>query len=467
MGKLSIRRRLTLWYGAVLGAVLAGFGGAVLLMMRHELVARIDAELGGELQEVVDDIEASSDWPKLSGRWTRRFARRGGYEFQVSPVQGEPLARSGRLGTPGLPVPRVPDSYRRLDFESVPLDPRTVDLGPSGSWRAAAELVPGPEGTLVVQVAASLAPVDHELLELSTVLLLAGPPALGGALGGGYLLARKALAPVDRMAAAADRITATRLDRRLEVANPDDELGRLARTLNGMIARLERSFEEVRRFTADAAHELRTPLAVLRGAAEVALRTDRDPAYYRGVLEDQLEEIGRLTRLAESLLFLCREDAGLAASAPQSINLGDVVREASEHMQPVAAARGLTLDVDGLAPCPVRGDVEKLRQLLFNLLDNAVKYTPAGGSIAVRAEAAGGLSRVVVADTGVGIPAGDLPRVFDRFFRLDAARGMEPEGAGLGLAICRAIAEAHGGEIAIESTPGRGTSVTLLLPFAD
>ena len=466
MSRLSIRWRLTLWYGVVLGAVLAAFGGAVYLMMRHELIARIDADLGGELQEVVDDIESSTDWPQLSQRWSRRFARRGGYEFQVGSVRGEALVRSDGLGARGLMVPHVPGSLRHLDFESAPLGARSVDLGPSGRWRVAAQLVPGQDGPLVAQVAASLAPVDHELAQLLAVLLLTGPLALAGALGGGYLLARKALAPVDRMATAADQITALRLDRRLEVANPDDELGRLARTLNGMIARLERSFEEIRRFTADAAHELRTPLAVLRNAAEVALRADRDPEHYRRVLEDQLEEIGRLTRLAERLLFLCREDAGLAATAHRSIRLGDVAREAAEHMQAVAEARGLTLVVQGLGPCPVRGDEGQLRRLLFNLLDNAVKYTPAGGSIAVRAEAADGKARVVVADTGVGIPAKDLPRVFDRFYRVDSARGMEPEGAGLGLAISRAIAEAHGGAITIESTLGRGTRVSLLLPLA-
>jgi hypothetical protein len=211
MGRLSIRWRLMLWYGAVLGTVLLAFGGAVYFLMRHDLVARIDADLDGEFQEVVDDIEASSEWPKLSQRWSRRFARRGGYEFQVSSVQGEILVRSDRLGTLGLPIPPVPESLRRLDFESAPLGSRSADLGPAGRWRVATRVVPGPDGPLVAQVAASLAPMDHELAELLTVLLVTGPLALVGALGGGYLLAWRALAPVDRMATAADQITATRL----------------------------------------------------------------------------------------------------------------------------------------------------------------------------------------------------------------------------------------------------------------
>jgi heavy metal sensor kinase len=438
MRRLSIRWRLTLWYGAVLAAVLTAFGGAVYLMMRHGLLARTDAELEGELQEMIDDVETTADWPELVRRWSRRFARHGGYEFQVSGVSGRTLVRSDHLGSHRLPVPSIPSSLRHLDFESVPLGARSVDLGPQGRWRVAAHLVPGPGGPVVVQVAATLASVDHELAELLAVLLLTGPLSLAGALGGGYLLARTALAPVDRMAAAAGQITATRLDRRLEVPNPDDELGRLARTLNGMIARLERSFGEIRRFTADAAHELRTPLAVMRNAAEVALRVPREAEEYRRVLEELLEEIERLTRLAEQLLFLCRGDAGLVPQARQSVRLDELVHEVADHMRVVAAVKRQTITVDIPAPCPVAGDADQLRRLLFNLLDNAIKYTPVGGAITVRSQCLSEQVRVVVADDGNGIAAEHLPHIFDRFYRVDPARGQEAtDGIGLGLAICR------------------------------
>jgi heavy metal sensor kinase len=465
MRRLNIRWRLTLWYGAVLVAVLTAFGGAVYLMMRHGLLARTDAELEGELQEMNDDIEMTEDWPQLSGRWSRRFARHGGYQFQVTGVSGSTLARSQRFAAHGLPVPSIPRSLHRLDFESVPLGARSVDLGPQGRWRVIAQLLPASGGPVVVQVAATLAPVDHELEELLAVLLLTGPLALAGALGGGYLLARTALAPVDRMAAAADEITALRLDRRLDAPNPDDELGRLARTLNGMIARLQQSFEEIRRFTGDAAHELRTPLAVMRNAAEVALRLPRDSEQYRSVLEEMLEEIERLTRLSEQLLFLCREDARLVPMSRESVRLDGLVEEVADHLRVVAAEKGQTIAVDISGPCAVPGDEDQLRRLLFNLLDNAIKYTRNGGTISVHCANFGEKVRVVVADNGIGIAAEHIPRIFDRFYRVDPARGREAtEGIGLGLAICRSIVEAHGGCIEVESDVGRGTRVTLTLP---
>jgi heavy metal sensor kinase len=319
---------------------------------------------------------------------------------------------------------------------------------------------------VVVQAATSLASIDQELAALLTVLLFSGPLALVCALVGGYLLARKALAPVDRMVQTAEEITATRLDRRIDVTKTDDELGRLARTLNGMIARLERSFDEVRRFTADAAHELRTPIAVLRNEAEVTLRMPREPDHYRRVLEDQLEELERLSRLAERLLFLCREDAGLVPMSRELVQLDAVVTDVVEHMRVVAEEGAVRLEADRIAPCRVKGDEDQLRRLLFNLLDNAIKFTPPEGKVAIETACADARVRISVADSGIGIPAEHLPHVFKRFYRVDAARGREVGGTGLGLAIARSIALAHEGSIEIESTDGQGTLVTLTLPAA-
>jgi heavy metal sensor kinase len=269
------------------------------------------------------------------------------------------------------------------------------------------------------------------------------------------------------MATEAAEITATRLDRRLDEPVTVDELGSPARTFNAMIARLQRSFEEVRRFTADAAHELRTPLAAMRTEAEVALRSPRSSERDGHVLEDLLEEIERLTHLVSHLLFLSREDAGITADNFRPVQLDDAVREVGEHMQVAAREKGVKLVVDLPESCRVSRDADRLRQLLFNLLDNAIKYTQHAGTVSVVGESSNGAARVTVTDSGIGIPADHLPHVFDRFYRVDPSRSPETDGTGLGLAICRSIAESHGGWIEIESTPGRGTRVTLSLPMLE
>jgi heavy metal sensor kinase len=405
--------------------------------------------------EVAEEVGRTARRDLLGVGLGRRFARHPGYDIQVSDPAGEPLFRSDRIKGDGLPRPSLDDA------EGIYEDFRR---GRGGRFRLLSRTIPGPSGPLVLQIAVPSEGDDRELSELVTALLVAGPLGLALASGGGYLLARKALKPVDRMSAEAGQITATRLDRRLDVPNPDDELGRLAGTLNGMMARLERSFEEIRRFTADAAHELRTPLAVMRNAVEVALRSPRDPEHYRRVLGDVLEEVQRLTRLAEQLLFLCREDAGLVPLATTQVRLEVLVRDIAEHMRAVAGAKDVTLECDGLDPATIRGDADQLRRLLFNLLDNAIKFTQAGGSVGVRLALADGLARLEVADTGIGISAEHLPHVFERFYRVDPARAGEAGGVGLGLSICRSIAEVHGGHIRIESAAGRGTLVTFTIP---
>ena len=457
MNRLSIRWRLTLWYGAVLAAVLVVSGVAVFAMMRHVLLNRTGAGLLMEFAEVAEEVKRAEDRAGMVEWLERRFARHPGYDIQVSTTGGEVLFRSERIRGRALPRPSRTPVPGQTAFESRRLDRL-------GHVRIVGRVVPGPDGPVLIQVAGSLAANDHELGELLVVLLLAGPLSLVCALGGGYWLARKALAPVDRMAAAADQITASRLDRRLEVPNPGDELGRLARTLNGMIARLERSFEEIRRFTADAAHELRTPLAVMRNEAEVALRQPRSPEEHRRVLETMLEELERLTRLAEQLLFLCRGDAGLVPMARKPVRLDELVRVVVEHMRIVAEEKGVALELPEGEPVEVLGDEDQLRRLFFNLFDNAIKYTPPGGTVRAATERENGHVRALVTDSGGGISPEHLPHIFDRFYRADPARGDEVRGTGLGLAICRTIAEAHEGQLRIESDVARGTRAILTLP---
>ena len=457
MNRLNIRWRLTLWYGVVLTAILVGFSGAVYLLMRHHLLALTDSGLAEEVVELRDELHRIDRASGIPGQLRVRFAKHEGYEYLVSDAAGNVLFLSDQLGPGSWPVEKLVKVSDGLVY-------RTVEMEGMGHARLVSRVVSGPGGSLTVHTMISLAPNDRALRELVTILLSYGPIALGGTLGGGYWLARKALAPVDRMVATAAEITCSRLDRRLETTNPQDELGRLASTFNDMIARLQLSFEEVRRFTADAAHELRTPLAMMRTEAEVALRAPRSPSQDARVLESLLEEIDRLGRLVTQLLFLCREDSGVATGDRQPVRLDDLIREVADHMQVAAGEKCLTLNVEGPSACRVLGDPDRLRQLLFNLLDNAIKFTPPGGTVTVRGESPNGNARIVVDDTGVGIPPNHLPHVFERFYRVDSSRSDETGGAGLGLAICRSIAEAHGGRVQIESKLTEGTKVTLTLP---
>lgn len=456
MRHASIRFRLTLWYGAVLSAVLVAFSASVYLLMRHHLLALTDAGLAEELTELADEV-ARVPWPSDLGP---RYAQHEGYELQVAAPDGRILFRGDRLGPRGLPVPGSDRTPGGTSFA-------TLVLRPLGRLRLADRFIAGPDGPLVIQAATSLESFDRASRELLTALLLTGTTAVGCSLGVGYLLARKALAPVDRMVSEAAEITVTRLDRRLEVPCAEDELGRLARTLNDMIERLERSFARVRQFTADAAHELRTPLAVIRSSAEVALRGPRSPERDRRTFEDLLEEADRLGRIIAQLLDLCREDHGETPASQRLIDLDELVREVVDLMQVAGEEKGVLLAVEEFAPCRIRGDADRLRQLLINVVDNALKYTTPGGSVTLRGTAVEGRVRVEVTDTGVGIPAEQLPHVFERFYRADASRSRATEGTGLGLSICRSIVESHRGRLWIESEPGQGTIVSFELPRWD
>lgn len=457
--RLSLRWRLTLWYGGVLACILAGFSAAVLLMMRQHLLERTDQELDEELSELVLEIRLGGNGPHMLDEVRQHFFHHDVYELQISTPDGRPIFRSQRLLAGQLDVPLIdegPDSSVR----------GVQTVAPLGRLRVKSQRVTGPDGPLIAQAAIPLAPNQRELQALLAMLVTVGPLGLLAALAGGLLLARKALSPVDGMTREAEQITAEQLSRRLEVSPRDDELGRLARTLNRMLDRLERCVEQTRRFTADAAHELRTPLAVLRTEIEVCLRAPRSSDNYRQSLQTLLEEIERLSRLADQLLLLCRQDCGLTAPDFEDVPLDALLRDVLDQAGALAAHKGLELQADDFGEWTVVGNDIGLSRLFFNLLDNAIKYTPAGGRITVRGRAAGGEVRITVEDTGIGIAADHLPHIFERFYRADPSRHRQFGGTGLGLAICQAVAHAHHGRLEIDSHPGRGTRAVVILPLA-
>lgn len=456
MKGLSIRWRLTLWFGVTLAAMFCGFSLVIYLMTQQRLLAQTDFELDEELDELEMEIRLAADVADVRRQLDKRFGRHATFDYQVCTLDGENLFLSERLADRPLPVPSP-----NLRAHSVVYRNRVVhDLG---RYRVATKNMSGSNVALVARVLAPLARVEMALNDLIVTLLSVGPIVLVCALTGGYVLARRVLTPVDRMIVAAESISAQRLNQQLEISNPRDEFGRLAQTLNGMLSRLHSSFDEMRRFTADAAHELRTPLAVLRTEVEVALRAPRSARQYQRVLESVLEEAARLTRLTDQLLMLCREDAGLNPARRENVRLDAVLTETTDDLRVVAEQKGVALRAHDVAPATVQGDPGRLRQLCFNLLDNAIKYTPAGGRVSVRTESCSGQVHLLIEDTGRGIPPEHQPHIFKRFYRADGSRN--GTGTGLGLAICKAIAEAHRGRIRVESAVGRGTQFRLSFPM--
>jgi heavy metal sensor kinase len=315
----------------------------------------------------------------------------------------------------------------------------------------------------LIQIATSLESYESELAELHSVLWMILPAGLIVATAGGYWLATRALSPVQRMTEAAQRISASNLSDRIDLLNVDDELGRLGLTLNAMLDRICHAFAANRRFTADAAHELKTPLASIRAEAEVALLCTRTLSEYEATLRGIVEEVERLTRLTEQLLRLAREDSGATLSR-QSTRLDVAVRAAVNNATLAASDAGVALHLGELARAEVNCDQDLLRQVFDILLDNAVKYTPAGGAVTLSARCHAGHVIVEVADTGVGIPDEELARVFDRFYRVDSSRSRRTGGTGLGLSIAKAMIERHGGTTDATSKPGLGSTFRVVLP---
>ena len=318
----------------------------------------------------------------------------------------------------------------------------------------------------IVQILAYLEPLDKLARRFLLIVYSVVPALVLLAWVGGYTLARHVLRPINLMARTARIITSARLDERLVRSKSGDEFDMLAATLNEMIERLEASFGLLRQFAADAAHELRTPLTIMKGEAEIALRSDTaDPEAYRTVLVSNIRECDRMIGVITSLLLLAQADAGDIPMKLEPFRLDPLLRELAETFQILAEEANVALEAEAFPEIVVDADGLRLHELFANLLDNAVKYTPPGGRIAVSCELTDREVRVAMADTGEGIPEPELEKIFDRFYRVDASRSRETGGSGLGLSIAQWIARAHSGSIEVESAPGAGSTFTVVLPL--
>jgi heavy metal sensor kinase len=460
---LSIRTRLTLWYSGLLLVILAAIGALSYSWLRRTVHQDLDASLLAVARAIRDtgapdrperEVEAllrEMLGPELYDKFFRLLDPEGRPHTSGSPPRGDALPLSG------------PARARAVRGESTL---ETV-AGPGAEPLRVFTMPIVRDGRVVdiVQVGTSVRRAEAVLDRYLQTLLVLIPLGVGLAALGGAVIARIALRPVDEMTRTARRITAEDLSRRVERPGTGDEMERLALTLNGMLARLEAAFTQTRRFAADAAHELRTPLAALRGGIEVALRAERTPEEYRRVLASSLEEVERLIRLAEDLLLLSRSSAGPDVTrAP--VDLEPLLLDVFDVGARLGQGAGVSVRTDAMASATVRGDATALRRALLNLIENAIKYTPPGGKVELGLTTGDGLAVITVSDTGIGLDPADADRIFEPFVRLDAARARDTGGAGLGLAIARSIAVAHGGTLTVESRPGAGSRFVLRLPLA-
>jgi len=305
---------------------------------------------------------------------------------------------------------------------------------------------------------------DKGMREILEIMLGVGVPGAVLSVAGGWWLMRKSLAPLAALTTAAERINENNLAEQLPRSENGDELDRLTEVFNGMTARLNESFQRIREFTLHASHELKTPLTVLCGEMEIALRDDALPAAERERYASQLDELRRLSRIVDALTLLARADAGLVDLKFEPVALDELVRDSFADTQILAQAQGICVELAACEPATVSGNAHRLRQLFLNLADNAVKYNKRGGAITVSLRNNGPNAEFAIANTGCGISPECLPRVFDRFFRGDPAHSSEVEGSGLGLSIAQWIVKAHNGTIHIESLPDKWTTVTVQLP---
>jgi len=457
---MTLRVRFALWVAGLLLGVLAAFGAFVYFSLKQGLAASIDDSLRFSASQAIATINVENGQIDFNDTLPENDStlnlRERGLTLRILDPAGQVLQAFGPYRALPVEVASLAAAQEGQPGFATLSDPLEGD--PVRVYTT--PVVENDRLVGVVQVAQSLDSVGETLDRLLSALLLGGPLLVLAAAFGGYLLAARALAPIDHITRTARHISAQDLSARLNLPATEDEVGRLAATFDEMLARLDDSFRRERRFTADASHELRTPLAAMQTILGVVRERRRRPQEYEQALADLAEEADRLRALTEGLLALARGDAGQPA-IPETVDLSALLRDVTDSLHPLAETKGLTLTCNVPAGMAIQGDSDALIRLFVNLLDNAVKYTERGGiSVAARADADG--LRVSVADTGMGIPPEHLSHIFERFYRVDESRS--GRGVGLGLAIALETARAHGGTLEVDSTPGVGTTFTVFLP---
>jgi two-component system, OmpR family, sensor kinase len=464
----SIRFRMALWYAVLLAGALVLFGAASYVGLERYLQKSLDESLVKQARSIGDVLivninQSGEDYvnneitehysPEINGRFIR-VTRADGKQIFISGLPKDGTFDPARVPPPQLPVLRafsheveMSDGHELL-LHALPYESRDG-------------------ARFLIEVAAPYNQIESVLRGLLLTFGLGLPLIVALAISGGYVLMRRALRPVDEIRQKAAQITSRNLSERLPVVHTGDELERLATDLNRMIERLEESFQQINRFSADASHELRTPLTVLQGELEsIARNSSNLPAEIRDTIGSALEETHRLTKIVENLLAISRLEAGDARKQRERLDFAELARNTADQMRLLAEEKHIHLDCNGAEAVEVDADPARLKQVVVNLLDNAIKYTPESGRVSISVMKQDGRAVFEIADTGIGISPDDLPHIFDRFYRADKARSRQMGGTGLGLSIVRSICLAHEGQVKVESIEGQGSVFHIQLPLA-
>lgn len=466
MNTRSLKFQLLVWYA---GLLLAGFvliGVTTYLALRSSLVAALNENQLRRARQIsqllVEQLQRKNEShlgqeiearyaPGLNDRFVR-ITRRDGAVLYLSPTPKDQSFDPAAL--PPAFWSAQPESSREAAL-----------LGNRKMWLSAHRLQAPDGASYLIETGAPMDEVQADLRKWLMFLLGVLPVVAAMALGGGFILVKRALLPVDEIAASAERISSANLSERLPVAQTGDELQRLTVALNHMIERLDSAFQYSRRFVADASHELRTPLTILRGELESLVQESGLSAEWHDRLGSALEEVERLTNIVEGLFAISRLDAGEAAAEWVKFDLAALAASTADQMTLLAEDKSISVTCKAAQNVWVEGDRARLKQMVVNLLDNAIKYTDRGGTVALTVGVRDRKAVLEVTDTGIGIPPEALPRVFERFFRVDKARSREQGGAGLGLSIVKSICTAHQGRVEATSSPGQGSCFRVELPL--
>jgi len=462
----SIRTRLAIWYGGVLGVVFVLMSVLLYSYLSKSLYTDLDLSLRSTAEALSrsslslgiplpaldpDTLSKGMDDPEFFSKFFQIF----------DPIAGT-MSHSKNLPEQSLPLTQSAWNnvlQGKATFETFSTDKH--------GWVRVLTFPVTQDGSMVdiLQVGGSLQHIERVLRQLRLLLLSAMPMLLLLALSGGWFLTHQVLEPVDTMAEVARQITAGDLSRRIPVHEGRDEISRLAQTFNTMIGRMEDSIQRLRQFTANESHALRTPLTILKGETEMALRQSRTGKEYQQTLASNLEEINRISKIVDNLFILSKADLGEVRLEMKPVQLDSLVAETVSQMEVLAQLKQLKLTLDRNDSSIMTGDRDRLRELLLNLIENAIRYTPSGGAIAVSLSREEKEAIITVSDTGIGVPEEEIPKIFDRFYRSSDAQAMNPKGSGLGLSICQWIVMSHGGQIDAESKLGKGTTFAVRFPL--